>query len=279
MGTEVTVEKDIVYGRGGDVDLLLDIYRPAADTDKHVAVIQVYGGGFRNGSKDRHVNERAQELAERGYTGVTCTYRLSGVAKWPSQVHDVKAAIRWTRANAEYLGVDPDKICIAGYSAGGQLAMICAGSPDDAKLEGNGGNPGVSSAVAACIGFYASYMKHPDLDGGGSEVMPAGSTAAEYEATNPLAHIHPGYPPTILLYGTDDTGFPPSIAMGLFNKLQAAGVASELHLIAGLPHIFDRYQEFTGPCNEFIDLFLDRYIVNPRDYPAFVVNRPVVATA
>ena len=277
--SSVTVEKDIVFGRGGDVDLLLDVFRPPAEVDKHVAVIQVYGGGFRNGSKDRHVDDRAKELAERGYTGVTCNYRLSGVAKWPAQVHDVKAAIRWTRANAEYLGVEPDKICIAGYSAGGQLAMICAGSPDDADLEGGGGNAGVSSAVAACVGFYSSYMKLADDGGRGNEVMPEGSTPAEYDATNPLAHIRPGYPPTILLYGTNDTGFPPPIAIGLFSKLQEVGTASELHLIAGLPHIFDRYQEFVDPCNQFIDLFLDRYIVNPREYPAFVTGRPAAVTA
>ncbi len=272
--SSVTVEQDIVFGRGGDIDLKLDVYRPPAEVDKHLAVIQVFGGGFRVGSKEGHVAERARELAERGYTGVTCTYRLSNEAKWPAQLHDTKAAIRWTRANASSLGIDPDKICIAGYSAGGQLAMICAGSPDDPRLEGDGGNPGVSSAVAACIAFYASYMRP-----GGNEVMAEGSSDAEVNATNPLAHIHPGYPPTILLYGTHDTGFPPAIAIGLFNKLQEAGVESELHLLAGLPHIFDRYQEFADPCNEFIDLFLDRYVINPRDYPPFAPRRPAAATA
>jgi acetyl esterase/lipase len=109
--------------------------------------------------------------------------------------------------------------------------------------------------------------------------MPEGSSAADREATNPLAFIYPGYPPTILLYGTGDVGFPPPIAVGLFNKLQAAGTPSELHLIAGLPHIFDRYEEFAGACNEFVDLFLDRYVVNPREYPAFVISRPAVTTA
>ncbi len=277
--SSITVEKDIVYGRGGETELKLDVYRPAPEVDKHVAVIQVYGGGFRNGSKDRHVNERAMELAERGYTGITSSYRLSGEAKWPAQLHDTKAAIRWTRTNAGYLGVDPDKICIAGYSAGGQLAMICAGSADDPALEGDGGNEGVSSAVAACVAFYASYMRRPAEGSGGNEVMPEGSSAADYEATNPLSHIHAGYPPTILLYGTKDTGFPPPIAMGLFNKLQAAGAVAELHLIAGLPHIFDRYEEFAGPSNEFIDLFLDRHVVNPREYPAFAIARPAAATA
>jgi acetyl esterase/lipase len=275
----ITIEKDIVFGRGDDIDLRLDVYRPASEVDKHIAVIQVYGGGFRNGSKDRHVNDRARELAERGYTGVTCTYRLSGIAKWPAQVHDVKAAIRWTRANADYLGIDPEKICIAGYSAGGQLAMICAGSADDPSLEGGGGNAGVSSAVAACIGFYTSYIQYPGQGEAANEVMPPASTQADYEATNPLTFIKPGYPPTILLYGTSDTAFPPPIAIALFDKLRAAGSPAELHLIAGLPHIFDRYEEFADPCNDFIDLFLDRYIANPRDYPAFVISRPAATTA
>ena len=63
-----------------------------------------------------------------GYTSVSATYRLQSEGHWPAQIHDTKAAIRWTRANAERIGVDADKIAVAGYSAGGMLALMAAGT-------------------------------------------------------------------------------------------------------------------------------------------------------
>src|SRR3990170_2937706 len=92
-------EKDIVFGKGGDMDLLLDVYRPPEGvTPKRLAIIHLFGGGFF-----------------AGYTNVSANYRLQSQGLWPAQIHDVKAAIRWTRANAERIGVDADKIVVAGY--------------------------------------------------------------------------------------------------------------------------------------------------------------------
>ena len=73
-------------------------------------------------------------------------------ALWPAQIHDVKTAIRWVRANSESLGIEPSQIVIAGKSSGGQLALLAAGTPNLAEFEGNGGNPGVSTDVAGVVG-------------------------------------------------------------------------------------------------------------------------------
>ena len=149
-------EKDIVFGKGGDADLLLDVYRPPEGvTSKRMAVIHLFGGGFRVGNKGAgYIINDAKALGARGYTSISANYRLTSQALWPAQIHDTKAAIRWTRANANRLGVDADRIAVAGYSAGGLLALMAAGTNGKQELEGSGGTPGVSSDVNACIGVY-----------------------------------------------------------------------------------------------------------------------------
>ena len=94
-----------------------------------------------------------------GYVSIGVQYRLSGQAKWPAQIEDVKAAIRWTRANASRLGIDADRIAVAGYSAGGFLALTAAGTADKKEFEGNGGNVGVSTKLAGCVAFFASTSR------------------------------------------------------------------------------------------------------------------------
>src|SRR6188768_3703844 len=114
----VAVEKDVVFGRGGDVDLKLDIYRPPNGLQKRMATIHFHGGGFAGGSKET-LSDRIRPFAALGYVAIAAQYRLSGQAGFPALVHDAKAAIRWVRANAKRLGIEPERIAVVGYSAGG----------------------------------------------------------------------------------------------------------------------------------------------------------------
>ena len=156
-GASSHVEKDIVFGRGGNIDLRLDVYHPTGPS-KRTAIVHLHGGGFTSGAKEN--NElNCLAFAERGYTSITAEYRLASQGHWPDQLHDTKAAIRWARANAGRLGIDSDKIAVAGYSAGGDLALVAAGTGDVAALEGEGGSAGVSTRVAACIAYYASASR------------------------------------------------------------------------------------------------------------------------
>jgi acetyl esterase/lipase len=122
------VEKDIVFGKGGGKDLTLDVYRPPTGvTSKRTAIVHLFGGGFFVGNKNAgYIINDAKALGARGYTNISSNYRLQSESLWPAQIHDTKAAIRWTRANAERLGVDPNRIVVAGYSAGGMLSLMAA---------------------------------------------------------------------------------------------------------------------------------------------------------
>jgi len=271
---KLRAEKDIVFGKGADiskgadVDLLLDVYRPPEGvTSKRLAIVHLFGGGFFVGNKGAgYIINDAKALGARGYTSVSANYRLQQQAHWPAQLHDVKAAIRWTRANAAKIGVDENKIVIAGYSAGGMLALMAAGTNGKPEVEGNVGTPGVSSKVDACIGVYplanAQMARGLFADG---EATPENLAAA-----SPTTYIGASFAPTILVHGTDDTTIPIASSIDFFTKLHAAGVPTALTAIQGAHHAFDNGAlDAVETMAQSIDLFLDRLLANPKPYPAF----------
>lgn len=256
----VRIERDVVFGRGGNEELRLDVYHPPAALNKRTAIVHLFGGGFTRGSKEAdYLTNNALRLSEIGFVNVAANYRLAPGTKWPGQLYDAKAAVRWTRANAGKLGIDPDKIAICGYSAGALLAIAAAGSAG--REEGGGGTPGVSSAVAAVISYYTGYAQRAD-DGTAHVLHAADATDADHEAASPLAFIKAGFPPTIIFHGTQDVTVPQPLEAGLFAALQKAGVDPELHLYAGVPHIFDRQPGFGESTSDLCAFFLERYVVN-----------------
>lgn len=260
----IKIEEDVIFGKGGDVDLPLDIYHPAPANAKRMAVIHLFGGGFFTGSK-QGVATSSRMFAGQGYTSIASTYRLTGQARWPAQIEDTKAAIRWTRANADRLNIDADKIGIAGYSAGGMLALFAAGTGDRPEFEGTGGNAGVSSKVQACVAFYAATRATPGL-------MPEGSgdDAAALDAASPTSYISADFAPTCFLHGVADTTIPYRSSVDFFNRLHEAGVAADLHLIQGAPHAYEgRNPDAALASAQIANLFLDRLVVNPTEYPPF----------
>lgn len=263
---QVVVEKDIVFGRGGARDLLCDVYRPPESVVKHTAIIHIHGGGFRGGSKEGA--RTAARLAAAGYVCVSTSYRLMNEAKWPAQIQDVKAVIRWTRANADRLGFDPDKLVVLGYSAGAHLAIVAAGSGSIESFEDNGGAAGVSAEVAACVAFYPPASRERSPEGVEDGLMGPGRSDDDYRGVSPIEYVRAGFPPAILLHGTADTTIPVDESVRLYTAMRAAGVPVELHLIDGVTHIFDMHAEFAGLAVHAIDLFLDRHVANPRRVPS-----------
>jgi acetyl esterase/lipase len=244
----IAVEKDVVYGTGGAMDLRLDVYKPRPGTEKRAATIHIHGGGFNGGIKET-LTERIRPFAAQGYCAIASQYRLTGQGSWPAMMEDVKAAIRWTRANAVRLGIDPARIVIVGYSAGGYLALTAAGTPNRSDLEGSGGNPGVGTQVAGCVAYYAVTAMGP----------PPSPSATTY--------VTGGFPPTVLFHGVADTTVPIESSQRFFQLLRDAKVPSEFHSFAGAPHIFDRVPEYASACAQLADLFLDRHVINPRPFP------------
>ena len=170
---EVNRENDIQYGAamgetGAEEALLLDLYQPADDTlAQRPAVIWIHGGSFQQGHKGE-MAEFASSSARRGFVSVSLSYRLRenqdfdytdpddplGEAAKRDAQHDIQAAVRWLRAAAADLNIDPSRIFLAGYSAGGTAALrVAAASPEDT---GSSGNTGPSSSVTAVVAISAS---------------------------------------------------------------------------------------------------------------------------
>lgn len=277
----VTVDEGLVFGAGGGRDLLCDVYRPPAGVANGAAVLLVHGGGWSSGDRSQ-LKGFGILLGREGYLCVASEYRLTGEAPWPAQIEDVKAAIRWMRANADELGIDADRIAIEGNSAGAQLATFAAGTAGDPRWEGSGGNEGVSTAVAAAIGFYT-----PTLFGAGFD-EPRGAIAGavlmlgdQADAASPLTYASADFPPTLLVHGNDDSLVPESASLLMYEALRSAGAPVELHIYADQPHAFDADPAFGRQSAAIMRLFLDRYVAGVRPVRAQVpaeVTGEAVAT-
>lgn len=232
---------------------------------QRTAVLQVHGGGWRLGAPAM-LARRSAELARHGFTALAVEYRLLDEAPWPAQLHDVKAAIRWVRAHAAQLEIDPEHIVIEGHSAGGHLALLAAGTADDAAWEGDGCHPEASSAVAAVVAFYPpTDLRDPER---GARLLGADHDGATAAAASPLTHARAGFPPTMLVHGLADTMVPPAASEAMHRALLDAGAISELHLFAGEIHEFDAGATMCSVTQHLAAAFFERHVVDPARFEA-----------
>lgn len=272
----VRVEYDVIFGRGGGRDLKCNVYHPPQPGERRPAVLLVHGGGWVSGDRSQ-LHGYGILLGRIGYVCVATEYRLAGEAKWPAQIHDVKAALRWMRANAASLGIDPEKIAIEGNSAGAHLSLMAAGTQNMPEFEGDGGNADAGTSVAACIAFYGPAILYRPGSDEISEMMSflfgRGSSADVARAASPIEHARDGYPPTLLITGNKDALVPDESSFRMYRALIEAGVPAELHVYADAPHAFDAMPDFGRQCAGIMALFLDRYVAHPRQISAMTARQ------
>lgn len=192
---------EIRYGREDRPTLVLDLVGPYPLPDRPLpTVIRVTGPGWveenRAAMASHHLGIRF--LAAAGFLAGAISVRLSWQAPFPAQIHDVKAAIRWLRAHAGDLPIDPERIGIFGDSAGGHLAALAGLTGDNPDLEGDSGSPGHSSTVQAVVAISANsdfptsmsadrWSHHPRLQSGSAEIStgPATPSPSYSEARSP----------------------------------------------------------------------------------------------
>ena len=224
----------------------LDLYvRYARDLKvRRPGVLFIHGGGFTGGDKAEYRSASVSaDLARAGYVVVSCNYVLGPKDKpgvWPRNIADCRDAVRWMRANADALGLDPDRIAVAGGSAGGYLALM-VGLSDDKT--GPGGDPAAkhSAKVSAVIDFYGvvNFSKH------GKGQVP-GVSAAEQAAYLPENQCDPQDPPVLILHGTADTTVDIAQSDAMAKALRAAKVSHEYVVVEGAPHTFDLHPKGKG---------------------------------
>lgn len=213
---KIEVQSDVEYGKAGERVLKLDVIKPKTASDKpRACVVWIHGGGWQNGNKNSGAQRLAGLVATGDYVGVSVGYRLTDETAWPGQIHDCKAAIRWIRANAKTLGIDPDKIGVWGSSAGGHLVSMLGTSGDVKELEGQNGTPDVSSRVACVVDFcgpsdfLAMGTEHPKLSEPTGPVYkllggPIKEKLDVAKSASPVTFVSADDPPFLIVHGTDD---------------------------------------------------------------------------
>jgi acetyl esterase/lipase len=214
------------------------------------------------------MNHFIEGVAGLGYVGVTVAYRLVPAARFPAQLEDCKAAVRWLRANAAKYRINPERIGVVGFSAGGHLASMLGVTGKKDELEGAGGNPGQSSRVQAVVSFFGltdfSTRDWPrDLEKGVIEPFLGGSFADhgdEYRRASPITYVTRDAPPFLFFHGSEDKLVPVDQSKRLGEKLRNAGVFAEVNVLEGEGHGFTdaTNQKAMRRMLDFLDAHLKR---------------------
>lgn len=258
----VTLEENVVFARYGARALRCDVFRPPEASGRSRGLLLVHGGAWTMGDKSQ-LRGYGFLIGREGTVCVASEYRLANEARWPAQIHDVKAAIRWMRANADALGIDPDRIAVCGASSGAHLALISAGAPDVPALEGDGGNGEVSSKVAAAISFYGPTR----LERGGAmlrdsvaKLLGDDASDARFREASPVTYVSPTFPPTMLLHSNRDDLVPREQSVSFAEALLRAGARVESHFFDNVPHMFDGDKRLGRLSATLVNSFLARYL-------------------
>jgi len=238
-----TALKELTFATVDGTDLKLDLMLPKAGAAPAGLIVWVHGGAWRGGSRK---GCDLKGMVEQGWAVASLDYRLSTVARFPAQIYDIKAAIRFLRAHAKDYGYSPTRFVVAGSSAGGHLAALVGVTNGDGLLEGNEGDfPHESSKVQAMVVLYGASnlttilkqstphgleMRKPALDlflGGQPEAVPELARQA-----SPVFQVDPSDPPLLLMHGDQDPQMPSNQAhelQGAYEKLNLPVVFKVMH--------------------------------------------------
>ncbi len=227
------------YKKAGDSELKVWIFPPKKSEEPRPAIVFFFGGGWSSGSPAQF-ERQARHFAERGMVAITADYRVASrqKAKPVQCVADAKSCIRWVRANAQRLGIDPQRIVAAGGSAGGHLAAATATLTG---LDEPGEDAKVSSQPNALVLFNPCVVTAPvaglDFRGFASDST-AQKVGCEPEALSPIHHVREGLPPMLIMHGKSDTTVPFVTVEAFAERMKKAGNRCELKGYDGQQHGF-----------------------------------------
>lgn len=242
---DVVFERDITYGKAGEVELKLNMSRPKAHDGKAKpipAIIIIHGGGWAAGSREGH-NDLTWGFAKQGYLAITISYRFAPKFLFPAQVEDAKCAVRYLRANAKKLNINPDAIGAVGFSAGAHLSMLLATMDEGDGLEGDGGHGDQKSKVQAAVSFVGpTDFTVDDLPQASVNIIKnwlggdLKEKAKEAHLASPVTYISKGDAPMLLFQGTADPLIPNTQAYRMTEAMSKAGVKGRVEMILGGGH-------------------------------------------
>jgi acetyl esterase/lipase len=242
LPASVELREGVVFAEVGGQALECQLFLPRArPASPRPGIVYVHGGGWRGRANEgKGLWRQAAHLAALGYPGVNLTHRFAPAHRFPAQLEDLQAGVRWVRAHAAALGVDPRRIGAVGESSGGHLAALLGTT--DASVDG------VPSRVQAVVAGAAVFdlltltydrvvVALEALLGGAPHAAPEGSPLRELaRAASPLHRADAGAAPTLLLQGTADQAGTVEQAVRFRDRLLALDVRCELHTGQGGGH-------------------------------------------
>lgn len=258
---KIRIQRHLPFAAPAGIPLILNLYQPQL-SGKYPAVIQIYGGAWRNGSPDNN-EEFSRYLANRGYVVVSIDYRHAPQNHFPAQLIDVRTALDYISQQASNWEIDLERLALIGRSAGGHLAMLAAYQPDALPFR----------AVVSYYGpvdLTAGYADPPQPDpidsrqvlrdflGGTPTQFPAlYQQASPYQLIDAPKHA---LPPTLLIYGGQDHLVEARFGQKMARKLKSVGTTTVYIEIPWANHAFDAI--FNGASNQLALYYTERFLTH-----------------
>ena len=248
--TDTGLHANVSYDdRFGDATTM-DIHVPSGNARGRPAIMLIHGGAWRFGEKEGYA-DAAERYASAGYVAATINYRLVPTGTYPAAVQDTLCALSFLRARADQFGIDPARIAVSGYSAGGHLAaLVGVGSQNPAHQPDCASGPTAPPAAAIPADGVYDFTRDDsrsglvaDFLGGSQDAVPD-----NYVNASPMFQVTSGAPPFLLVHGRSDV-VPIEAAEELAGLLRAANVPTRLLDLGGSGHV-------TGPVTATDGLYL-----------------------
>lgn len=225
----------IVYSKVDDQELLLDAYVPKA-AGKYPAILVIHGGAWRRGNR-KQLGGYAQALAEKGFCCFAIDYRLAPKHKFPAQIEDCRAAVKWIRENADQYKADGSQLGVIGYSAGGHLASLLGTTGEEPNEKNGNFNMRIQAVVAG--GAPTDFRWMPD-QGKWAEYWMGGdlkTVPEKFHLASSAAFVDANDPPMFFFHGEKDSTVPMIWGGQCHVALKKAGVKTFMHRVDGASHI------------------------------------------
>ena len=272
----VKATRNIPYVENGHRNQVLDLFLPEQPSDRPLPLmIWIHGGAWMGGNQSR---PPVLYLVPKGFAVASIQYRFSQDALWPAQAYDCKAAVRFLRAHATQYHLDPDHFGVGGDSSGGHLAAFVGTSGDVPEMEGNLGNPGVSSRVQAVVDWFGptdvtlmarqsgphTMIQHDATNSPESRLLggPVQQKLDLAKTANPLTYIDADDPPFLIMHGDNDQLVPLGQSVILAKALIDAGVEVTMKTVHGAQH--EGPQFHSAQNRRLIEEFLTLHLQVPK---------------
>ncbi len=233
----VEIKRGIVYKTIKDEEIVLDLYRPKNNQEKLPTIIYIHGGGWEGGN---HEDCPAEKIVVHDYAVACIQYRLSGKAKFPAQIIDIKEAVRWLKLQAREYNLDPNNFAAWGESAGAHLASLLGTSTGIKEIEGNN-YLSVSSNIKAVVDWFGpvDYQILEEKQDtpmaiafrkliGIKNIQEESNFLKKIKLASPTSHLDQNDPSFLIFHGKKDNVVPVAQSKYFHQQLQNKNIPSQL---------------------------------------------------